>query len=492
MSENLVPAAAPITSPMVPAQAQAADAPEQVPRVRVAQALTPDYIMKHAVTPAMRSAAAERAAAAGLRAARGAETAAQPSALAPAAAPDYFGPYPNYANSPLPTVVTGKVVPGTGMRKFINSLPGLGVSNANDLGNYIPIAAPDTITYPGSDYYEIALKGYTQQLHKDLLPTHLQGYVQLNKGTDGSGKNTIAPPGRPYYLGPMIIAQRDRPVRVKFVNMLPTGSGGNLFLPVDPTLDGAGTGPNGTEMYTQNRATMHLHGGLTPWISDGTPYQWITPAGTQTSYPKGVSVQNVPDMPDPGPGAMTFFYTNQQSARLMWIHDHSVGITRLGVYAGEAAPYELQDPIERGLVSSGVIPAEEIPLIVQDKTFVPGDTQLAAQDPTWNKAAWGGLGQPVVPARLHAEPEPGRHHRRQRHGPLGLRSMVLAALHRPDARRRSPTPTTTRSTRRGSPRWRPARPRRPVSRKRSWTRRWSTGPPIPTSRCSPRPTASGS
>ena len=140
---------------------------------------------------------------------------------------------------------------------------------------------------------------------------------------------------------------------------------------------------------------MHLHGGVTPWISDGTPYQWITPAGTTTSYPKGVSVQNVPDMPDPGPGAMTFFYTNQQSARLMWIHDHSVGITRLGVYAGAASPYELQDPVERGLVGSGVIPADEIPLIIQDKTFVPDDTQLGAQDPTWNKppgAGWAACG----------------------------------------------------------------------------------------------------
>ena len=62
------------------------------------------------------------------------------------------------------------------------------------------------------------------------------------------------------------------------------------------------------------------------------------PGREKTSYPRGVSVQNVPDMPDPGPGAMTFFYTNQQSARLMWIHDHSVGITRLGVYAGEDCP----------------------------------------------------------------------------------------------------------------------------------------------------------
>ena len=53
--------------------------------------------------------------------------------------------------------------------------------------------------------------------------------------------------------------------------------------------------------YTQNRATVHLHGGFTPWISDGTPHQWITPAGETTNYPRGLSVFNVPDMPDPGP-----------------------------------------------------------------------------------------------------------------------------------------------------------------------------------------------
>ena len=43
---------------------------------------------------------------------------------------------------------------------------------------------------------------------------------------------------------------------------------------------------------------------------------------------------------------MTFYYTNQQSARLMFYHDHSWGITRLNVYAGEAAPYIIQDETE--------------------------------------------------------------------------------------------------------------------------------------------------
>ena len=35
--------------------------------------------------------------------------------------------------------------------------------------------------------------------------------------------------------------------------------------------------------FTENRATLHLHGGITPWISDGTPHQWITPAGENTA-----------------------------------------------------------------------------------------------------------------------------------------------------------------------------------------------------------------
>jgi hypothetical protein len=78
-------------------------------------------------------------------------------------------------------------------------------------------------------------------------------------------------------MGPLIIAQKDVPVRIKFINNLPTGSAGNLFIPVDTTVMGAGDGPAGTP-YSQNRATLHLHGGATLWISDGTQHQWTTPA----------------------------------------------------------------------------------------------------------------------------------------------------------------------------------------------------------------------
>jgi parallel beta-helix repeat protein len=332
----------------------------------------------------------------------------------------------------------GGVLTG-GIRKFIDTLPGLTPAGANNLGNYIPVAVADTTTYPGCDYYEIAVVKYTQKMHTDLPLTLLLGYVQLETAANyavskhivlknPNNTNILLANGtqavgvdKPFYLGPTIVAQRDVPVRIKFCNLLPTGSGGDLFLPVDKTVMGSGMGPldkigqpGMKENYTDNRATLHLHGGATPWISDGTPDQWTTPAGENTQYPKGVSVAYVPDMwfvngsvipntvgqttpptggasNNPGNGTLTFYYTNQQSARLMFYHDHAYGITRLNVYAGEAAGYLLTDNVEKELIASGILPDAGgiytfgIPLVIQDKTFVDAST-IAYQDPTW---AWG-------------------------------------------------------------------------------------------------------
>ncbi|MDD2737005.1 MAG: Ig-like domain-containing protein [Desulfuromonadaceae bacterium] len=308
--------------------------------------------------------------------------------------PDYYTTA-NWANSPM-------------IPKFVDTLPGL--NDANNLGQMLPVAVADQATYPGSDYYVIGLVQYTEQMHTNLNPTTLRGYVQLNDdGANGknytSYLNNRAPELDAHYLGPIIVAQRDRPVRVKFVNMLPSGADGNLFIPVDTTVMGAGPGPaaeggtncnndvpgvygntnpGGCASYTQNRADLHLHGGRTPWISDGTPHQWIIPADDFDSavipFKQGVSMQNVPDMPAPGTGESTYYWTNQQSARLMFYHDHAFGITRLNVYAGEAAGYVITDDYEQDLIDRGIIPGTAtggatvmggmIPLILQDKTFV--------------------------------------------------------------------------------------------------------------------------
>ena len=448
---------------------------------------TIDKMLKHRgkVTPTERKAAAARAAALGLQPG----VAATGVAIAdPGGVPHYFGPYGNWAYSPLPrgpvavitltsggtgytaplvtiddvygtgsgatasaTVVggvitgitftggTGYSAPivtitdatgidasatatiggpfdvGSGIRKFVDKVPGLTPAGANLLGQYIPVAVPETVTINGqaADYYEIALVEYKETMHSDLPPTRHRGYVQLATSVvPGAYIQLFQPDGvtpilkpdgtqaygvdKPHFLGPTIVATSNRPVRLKFYNLLPTGAGGNLFLPVDTTVMGSGDGPMMGEMYTQNRATVHLHGNNTVWISDGTAHQWITPAGETTSYPKGVSVYNVSDMPNPGPGAMTFYYTNAQSARLMFYHDHSYGITRLNVYAGEAAGYVVTDQVDQDLITGSnlsgvnpnslkVLPDIGIPLVILDRTFVDATT-IAAQDPTWN---WG-------------------------------------------------------------------------------------------------------
>lgn len=352
-----------------------------------------------------------------------------------------------------------------GIKKFQDELPvpcdpaAAGGCPTTPGAKFIPIAVPDTRSYGGteSDEYVIGLVQYRTTFNTDLPPTTVRGYVQIetpsnaaisqhvaltNTMLDGTTEPVLDANGAqvygvtsPQWLGPFISSTKDRPARVVFHNYLPTGVKGDLFLPVDSTMMGGGMGPmpnmpapvvDGTVMdeprnpictqnpkdpmcFRDNRATLHLHGGITPWISDGTPHQWITPAGEATDWPQGVSVQNVPDMnvcQANDDGCQTFYYTNQQSARLMFYHDHSWGITRLNVYAGEAAGYAITDDTEKALITSGTIPgaADTLPLIVQDRTFVPDDEQLYdvkdangnivsyGQDPTWDKARWGSKG----------------------------------------------------------------------------------------------------
>jgi FtsP/CotA-like multicopper oxidase with cupredoxin domain len=355
---------------------------------------------------------------------------------------NYFTPTPNYAVSKLPTLTQTSIDPaepktytvtaGTGIKKFVDTLPGLGPANKNNLLNYLPIATPMANPWgTGGDYYEISLIGYTQQFHTNLpATTQVRGYVDLNPAPLAAFR-TLGDTGG-HYLGPVIIAQRDRPVRIKFTNNLVANS--FLFIPADASYMGMNHMGVANYAYSKNRATLHLHGGATPWISDGTPHQWTIPVGEAISPlaqgTRGASVQFVPDMwfntlthvaqaksaatsNDPGNGSLSFFWSNAQSGRLMFYHDHAYGITRLNVYAGEAAGYLLHDPIVDALIGTSIpnnagvdltstanltaaglnVPGGlyhyGIPLVIQDKTFVPPQAQLTAQDPSWN---WGNEG----------------------------------------------------------------------------------------------------
>ena len=341
------------------------------------------------------------------------------------------------------------------------------VTNANLLaanpvgptGRHIPtaikefttVAGAHSVSYPDADYYEIAVVEYREQLHRDLPAvvktgnavtggSTLRGYVQIwtpnlpgsttksqlfyLNGTpilDNKGLPVFAVGDGAHYLGPIINSQSGVAVRIKFDNYLPVGNydpvtktrGGDIFIPTDSTVPGSGLGPNGAanpakptpaDMYTQNRALIHMHGGDTPWISDGEPHSWITPAGETNQYKRGVTTQNVPDMPDPGPGAQTYYYPNNQSARMMWYHDHSIGATRINVYAGIVSAFMLHDSTEAALIASGALPADDIPLVFEDKAFVPKD--IAIQDAKWSTDGWGKYGDLWYPHVYEANQNP--------------------------------------------------------------------------------------
>jgi FtsP/CotA-like multicopper oxidase with cupredoxin domain len=270
---------------------------------------------------------------------------------------------------------------------------------------------------------------------------------------------------KPHYLGPAIVANHGNAVRIKFDNYLPytdatgksvgswNGQGGELPIPVDETIPGGGLvldaagapilGANGLPIKMgQNRVAIHWHGGDTPWTGDGTPHQWFAPKGDisytlqhDADHPhglgKGASAANVPDMPDPGDGSYTLYYPNQElSGRLMFYHDHASGLTRLNVYDGSAAGYIVTDNTELNLVANalgttlgatvgglptGTLDAIGIPLVLQDKTFVPkniGPTakdsvgNSASQDAKWDLNHWGQPGDLFFPHVYETNQDP--------------------------------------------------------------------------------------
>ncbi len=167
------------------------------------------------------------------------------------------------------------------------------------------------------------------------------------------------------------------------------------------------------------------HGSVTERRTSGSlPREKFFPARRPAApYQKGPSFQNVPDMigagksiptPSAGDGLATLYYSNQQSQRLMFYHDHAYGITRLNVYAGMAAGYLLTDQVEDDMIKGtnisgafttpkAVLPNPAlpytygIPLIIQDKTFVNDASTpppagvvtptapTSATDPLWAK-----------------------------------------------------------------------------------------------------------
>jgi spore coat protein A, manganese oxidase len=245
-----------------------------------------------------------------------------------------------------------------GLSKWSQALRGVG---------QIPVAGKDasgpTWWQPGVDHYTIDIGQFTDQLH----PTQTNGTRLWGYGQGWSaGSNSWTK-----HLGGIIVAQRGTPVQITFRNHLPS----TPIIPMDATILGA-------DRFAADRAAVHLHGGLVPWISDGGPFDWFSPLATGASFLNNQVLRTTG--PTPLPGEAEYYYPNNQSARLLWYHDHSWGTTRINAYAGVASAYVIRDGIEAGLLGSSSYVENggaEIPIVIQDKIFLGAG--FATADPTW-------------------------------------------------------------------------------------------------------------
>ena len=206
-----------------------------------------------------------------------------------------------------------------------------------------PLPFPATLT---GNYHEMILSQFNQGLGV-YDPETLTEFEPLVWGYNGS------------YPGPTIEAYTDNEIQVKWINNLPTGDvlEKHLFN-IDPSVHWAGSvnGDEGHEVKDLSGipSITHLHGGHSEAASDGHPDAWYTPNFAETG----------PQFYD---NNGLFTYHNDQEAATLWYHDHTLGITRLNVYAGLAGFYILRDAWEENLgLPSGNY---EIPLVIQDRRF---------------------------------------------------------------------------------------------------------------------------
>jgi len=173
----------------------------------------------------------------------------------------------------------------------------------------------------------------------------------------------------PTFPGPTLVAASGVPVTVDWVNslgckyLLKTGDGKASV--IDPTMHWAYSTVAGSIEGNGVPAVPHLHGAHSDSDYDGLPEQWWAPDGL---YGRTWN-------------ATTYVYDNSQESATLWYHDHTLGITRLNVYAGLAGFYLLRDANETALIDSVVVPGgdQEIELVIQDRMFWP-DGRLAYPD----------------------------------------------------------------------------------------------------------------
>jgi spore coat protein A, manganese oxidase len=328
-------------------------------------------------------------------------------------------------------------------RVFAQAIPG-GTLDPLSVPKYVtPLLIPPVMPKAGTinqrggkniDYYEISMKQFAQQiLPAGLPPTTVWGYGAV---TSASKKGLLL------HNAPSLTieASAGRAVRVKWINDLKDAAGNYLphLLPVDPTLHWAN--PPGGMMGRDTRPTFtstpgaytgpvpmvtHVHGAVGVGDeSDGYAEAWYLPAAgnipagyatTGTWYDFFAGKATAGYGAAWGPGFATFQYPNNNRASTIWYHDHTLGMTRLNVYAGPAGFYiirggpdgdaaVLDTRFGTPAVLPGPAPKEndkfppnkayyEIPIAIQDRAF-NADGSLFYPD---TRAFFDGIAGPYIP-----------------------------------------------------------------------------------------------
>jgi spore coat protein A len=193
----------------------------------------------------------------------------------------------------------------------------------------------------------------------------------------GNSAATATYPGRHFSV------QSNQAIAVEWANGLTSET---HLLPVDSTVLGENKDSKGNPYYTVTTdpttgadivhftsgipITPHVHGGHTDAAFDGTPLQWLTATGPNQQV--GPDFTRNP-----------YVYDNTQEAGTLWYHDHTIGITRLNVYAGLAGFYIVHDRNENKLIAQHKLPSEnyDIPLVIQDRMFTTGGQLYYPSEP---------------------------------------------------------------------------------------------------------------
>jgi len=93
----------------------------------------------------------------------------------------------------------------------------------------------------------------------------------------------------------------------------------------------------------------------------GYPESWWLPVASNIDpavyETEGTFYESAPGC-EAGQGCAVDVYNNDQPTTTLWYHDHTLGITRLNVYAGGAGFWLIRDANdgETGLLNNGVLP----------------------------------------------------------------------------------------------------------------------------------------